>query len=113
MKQLLAFTIPGPSGPVNVSAPYAINCPASGCLNGIMQYVIQLLFGAAMILSLFFLIWGGIDWIMSRGDTQKLQKARLKLTFAIIGLVIVFLAFGIVSLFGKFLGLPLLTPGPL
>lgn len=106
---LLALTIPGPNGgSTNIVTPLGNPCgPHNDCFNFIMQYVIQLLFGIAILLALAFLIWGGIDWIMSRGDKQRVQKARMKLIYSIIGLIIVFLAFFIVNLFGTVLGLHL------
>jgi len=37
---------------------------------------------------LFYLLWGGYDWITSGGDKEKLAKARSKITNAVIGMVI-------------------------
>lgn len=79
--------------------------------NSIIGLVLSLLILAAILLSLLFLIWGGFDWITSEGDKQKLQSARHKIVFAIIGLVIVFLAFFVVNVVSSFfdvnlLGLP-------
>lgn len=108
---LVALTIPGPNGGTQtITAPNAVNCGGNGvsCTTTVMTYVVQLLFGVAIILAFAFLLWGGIDWIMSRGDKQKLQKARMKLIYSIIGLLIVFFAFFIVTFAGKVLGLQLL-----
>ena len=52
----------------------------------------------AVILSLLYLVWGAFDWITSEGNKQKLDQARNKITLAVIGLIIVFLAFFIVNL---------------
>ncbi len=105
---LLALTIPGPnSGTTNITLPNAVSCGSNGCFNTIMQGIVQWLFVFAIILCLAYLIWGGIDWTMSYGDKTKIQKARLKLVYAIIGLFIVFLSFFIINLSGKLLGLPL------
>jgi Type IV secretion system pilin len=61
----------------------------------------------AALIALFFLIWGGIRWIMSAGDKAKVDSARQTITAAIIGLVIAFLAFFILSLALSFFGLSL------
>ncbi len=107
-EHLLALSIPGENGSsTNIVMPNAVNCGSNGCLNTVMQYIIQWLFVGAIILCLAYLIWGGIDWTMSYGDKTKVQKARLKLVYAIIGLFIVFLAFFFVNLGGHLLGLPL------
>lgn len=52
---------------------------------------------AGIILALFFLVWGGIAWIISGGDKQKINQARDKIFFAIIGLIIIFLSFFIIN----------------
>ncbi len=75
--------------------------PQTGYQN-VLSVGITLLIIAAVLLSLFFLIWGGFDWITSGGDKQKLHQARQKITLAIIGLVIVFLAFFVVNLVYNF-----------
>lgn len=61
----------------------------------------------AVLIALFFLIWGGIRWITSGGDKAKVESARGTIIAAIIGLVIAFLAFFILSLALSFFGLSL------
>lgn len=63
---------------------------------------ISLLILSAIILSLFYLIWGGVDWIMSEGDKQRLGNAKQKIIFSIIGLTIVFVSFLIINILSKF-----------
>ena len=67
-----------------------------------------LLFIIAIVLGLIFLILGGIRWIVSGGDPKGVEAARKQLTYAVIGLVIVFLAFFIVNLIAGFFGVTLL-----
>lgn len=71
---------------------------------------INVLIVAAIILSLFFLVWGGIDIIMANGEKEKVVKARLKLTYAVAGLLVVFLSFLIVGTIGSLFGVKLLAP---
>ena len=61
----------------------------------------------AVLIALFFLIWGGVRWITSGGDKAKVESARGTIIAAIIGLVIAFLAFFILSLALSFFGLSL------
>ena len=61
----------------------------------------------AVLIALFFLIWGGIRWITSGGDKAKVESARGTIIAAIIGLVIAFLAFFILSLALSFFGISL------
>ncbi|MBU4016880.1 hypothetical protein KKF69_05400 [Patescibacteria group bacterium] len=83
-------------------------CPAgfeSLCFNftekpNIIGNIVQVLIIIAIILSVIFLIWGGIRWIMSGGDKGKVEQARSVIIAAIAGLVISFLAYFIVSVVG-------------
>lgn len=98
------------SGPSlgDVSKLLGVGAPANASkagFNSIIGLVLSLLILAAIILSLLFLIWGGFDWITSGGDKQKLQSARHKIVFAIIGLIIVFLAFFVVNVVSNLFGL--------
>ncbi len=74
-------------------------------LNSIVQTAVLVLFISAIIISLVYLIWGGVDYIMSEGDKQRIQAARHKFIFAIIGLVVVLLAFFIVGVVGDIFGI--------
>lgn len=88
------------------------NAPTGGksTLETILQVGISYLYIVAIILALFFLVWGGVNWVMSEGDKQRLTQARQKIVFAIIGLILVFIAFIIISIIGNFFNINLLTP---
>lgn len=63
------------------------------------------IFYAAGVALLFYLIMGGFQFMFSKGDPKATQSAQAKITNALIGFVIVFLAFLIVQLVGQLLGL--------
>jgi Zn-dependent protease with chaperone function len=52
----------------------------------------------AIILSLIFLVYGGIKWITSGGDKQKIDSARSHIVAAIVGLVLSLLAYFILNI---------------
>jgi len=66
---------------------------------------------AAMILAalvaLGFLIYGGVKWIMSEGDKTAIDNARQTIVGAVIGLVIVFVSYLILSIVLKVFGITL------
>lgn len=66
--------------------------------------IFSMMLVAAVLLSLGFLIFGGIKWIMSGGDKGKLDSARGTIVASIVGLVISFFAFSIVSIVGYIFG---------
>ena len=61
---------------------------------------------AAFILSLIFIIVGGISFILSAGNEEKIKRAIHTIRFAIIGFVITFLATFIVSFIANLLEIP-------
>ncbi len=72
----------------------------------------------AALVFFFILVMGGIKWITSQGDEAKVKEAREQVTQALIGLVIVFVAFAIAKLievvFGvniQNLSIPSFVPG--
>lgn len=58
------------------------------------------------ISALVFLLWGALDWVTSGGEEEKLQKARQKITNAIIGSILMLAALTIWTLVtGSILGI--------
>lgn len=102
MKEIV-LTIPGYG---NIQTPGGV--PNIG-ISPIIQTGVTLLFVFAILLTLFFLIYGGIRWIVSGGNKEKLQQARQTLTYAIIGLIVVLLSFFIINVIGGIFAVNLLS----
>lgn len=105
----LTLSIPGTGGTIKLEAPVGV--PTGGLYNSgvnIIAVGIQVVMLSAILIALFFVIRGGINLIMSRGDKEKLQKARERIAYSIIGLVIIFLSFLGVSIIGGLFGIDLL-----
>jgi len=62
-------------------------------VGGILEIAIY----AAGFLAFFYMIWGAFQYIMASGKKEELQKARVKITYALIGLAVVLLAFFIMK----------------
>ncbi|MBN1494965.1 hypothetical protein JW911_04490 [Candidatus Peregrinibacteria bacterium] len=62
----------------------------------------------AGFLSVIFIFIGGISFILSGGQEEKIKKAVSTIRYAIIGLVVTVLAVVIVSTIGKALGLDII-----
>ncbi|MDD2225017.1 MAG: pilin [Candidatus Shapirobacteria bacterium] len=58
-----------------------------------IQSVIQVLVTLAGLVSAGFFVWGGIGYITSSGDPEKLDRAKKTIIYSAIGLVIVLGAF--------------------
>jgi hypothetical protein len=87
-----------------ISNPELTTCKASNIsVGGALGTVIQFLFVIAVVLALGFLVFGGIKWITSGGDKGGVEAARNMIIAAIIGLIIVFLAYVVLNLVLTFL----------
>lgn len=92
----------------NASGVLAAACATQGrSLGSIIGFVIAVIFVVAILIALFFLVWGGIKWITSGGDKGGVEAARSQIIAAVIGLIIVFLAFFILNLVLGLFGLNL------
>lgn len=63
----------------------------------------------AFIWFVFNVLLGAMNLMMSAGDKQKLEMARGKILYGIIGVVVVVSAVFIVSLIGTIFGIPILN----
>lgn len=76
-------------------------------LGGLVGSLIQFIFVIAVLVALFFLIYGGFRWLVSSGDKTQVAAAREHIVAAVIGLVIIFLSYFILSLLLGFFGISL------
>jgi len=74
-------------------------------INPLVKSLIGLSLTIGIVLSFFFLIWGGINWILAAGDKEKLIKSQTTVTGAIIGLAVIFSAWAILNLLKYFFGI--------
>lgn len=75
---------------------------------GVARAVINLILVLAGLVAFFFLLLGGLQWILAGGDKEGTEKARKRITAALIGLVVIFSAYAIMILASQFLGVDLL-----
>ena len=72
---------------------YAQEDTFQSTLIGILNAVI----GIAGLVAVIFIIVGGINYMTSAGDAQKVEKGKKTILYALIGLVVCALAFAIVN----------------
>ncbi len=71
---------------------FRLMADSSGAVDAMRQYVtptMQTLVALASIASVFFIVYGGMLYMSSRGNPEKLDQAKRVLKNALIGLVIV------------------------
>lgn len=93
---------PSVSGAAGTTSFFGL-CGLSLSNGNVVGNLINIAFIAATLIALFFLIFGGIKWILSGGDKTKVEAARGTIVAALVGLVIVFLSYFLVRfIFGLF-----------
>lgn len=87
MKEIAQLTLPG-NGNTVINNPTKFQDLGS-VLSGGYEIVIYV----AGFLMLIWMFWGVFEYIFAGGDKTKLGKARARITYAIIGFVLVIMAF--------------------
>lgn len=70
---------------------------------------ISIILGISGIIAFFMLLWGGVQWILAGGDKEGTEKARKRITSALIGLAIVFSAYALIFIMKALFGIDLFT----
>lgn len=74
------------------------------CIPIIIQNVVTAALVFSGIVALVLIIYAGITYITSRGDQTKVDNAKKTLTYAVLGLIIIFLSFFIIGLISTLTG---------
>lgn len=100
----LAIGISGTPIPV----PSGIPTGGLPVLLTVLGRAISIIIAIAILLLIFNLLYAGIQWITSEGDKTKVASARSRITYGIIGLLVIILSYLIIGIIGRLLGTPLL-----
>lgn len=74
------------------------------CIPIIVKNVVNAALAFSGLVALILLIYAGIMYVTSKGDPQKVESAKKTVTYAIVGLIIIFMSFFIVSLISTLTG---------
>ncbi len=66
--------------------------------------IIELIYIIAAVIFIFFLLWSALEFIYSRGDKEHIQSARGRLTWALIGLILLGISFVLIRIIGTIVG---------
>lgn len=85
----LALTIPGFQP---IPTPEGLKTEFKD-LASIISPLLNVVFYIATFLAFYYLMWGTFQYILAAGKKEDLAKARARISWALIGLIIVFAAF--------------------
>ena len=74
------------------------------CIPVVIKLIINAALAFSGVVALILIIISGYKLISSRGDPEKVANARKTLTYAILGIVLIFLSFFIVQLISQVTG---------
>lgn len=57
--------------------------------------LLPVIFYLATFLAFFWLVWGAFQWILAGGNKEAVAKAKSRITWAIVGLILILLAFAV------------------
>ncbi len=77
-------------------------------LPNLVSVGVKFAFLLAALGAFFFLIMGALQWITAGGDKEGVEKARKKITGALIGLIILFLIYALAALLQTIFGIDIL-----
>lgn len=92
-----------------ISPPAAMNVGGDDPVTGLGKFIafgIRIFILVAGMFLLLYLLWGAFDWITSGGDKEKIEKAKNKITNALIGMGLIFVVLVVFIIFaGNMLGI--------
>jgi hypothetical protein len=91
------------SGLIHITLPNSLvgNAPVGTIVTLLIPYV----FIIAGLALLFYLVAGGLQIMISQGDPKAIAGGKDKIQNALVGFIIMFVAYWIVKLVGRILGL--------
>lgn len=78
-------------------------------INNLLSNIVGLFFAAGAIAFIIMFVWAAVQMILSGGDKEAISKARSKITWAIIGVVLMSLTYFILQLLEAITGFKFLT----
>ncbi len=76
----------------------------SAGINSILASIISLIFAVAAVVFIIMFLFSAVQMILSGGDKEALAKAKSRITWAIIGIVLLSLSFVIFRVLGFITG---------
>jgi amino acid transporter len=93
---LSLFLLPQATNAVSFYDPSSTLGLGSADLQATIVSVIQWILGFLGLIAVVLILYGGFTWMTAGGNEEKVEKAKKIITAAVIGLVIVLLAWAII-----------------
>ncbi|MBP7832339.1 MAG: hypothetical protein KA035_01045 [Candidatus Levybacteria bacterium] len=81
--------------------------PRLSCIFIVIQNIINASLALAAIVAIFLITYSAFQFVTSGGDKAKVDTARKRIVYAIIGLVVILFAYGIIGFISQTTGVEL------
>jgi cellobiose-specific phosphotransferase system component IIC len=95
----------GSSFNINLGDEVSSRVSINSDLGTFVERVFSAIIIVAAIATLMYMVYGGVQWVTSGGEKDKITEARSKITNALIGLAVVASAWAIFLLVDYFFGI--------
>lgn len=95
MEKLLAQNLHFPGGQIQGPATLKTELQT---LPGIVTFFLPIIFSLAGFILFIFVIYSGFDFLLSRGNAEKVSRAQGRLVAGLIGFIIIFVAYWLTQL---------------
>ncbi|MBI2600523.1 hypothetical protein HYW42_01105 [Candidatus Daviesbacteria bacterium] len=76
----------------------------AGGISLFLSNLIALIYSVAGVVFIFMLVWGAFEWMVSGGEKEKIASAQKRITFAVIGIILLSVTFAIIAVISAFTG---------
>ena len=97
-------------------APEAVTKEGTFVLRSLETYLGDIIGVITILATLFFIVYAflaAFEWVTSGGDSGKVAKARDRLIWSTLGLILIVASYAIVGLIGSLVGINILEPAEL
>jgi len=95
MKKIIAYLLL--LLPLQAKAIDLVNPVRANSVAELVGNIIRGVLGIVGALALFYLVWGGILWMTSGGNSDKVKKGKDSIVWAIFGMAIIFFSYAVIS----------------
>lgn len=94
----LALKLPGS---YEISNPPGLSAGKFTNLSGFVSEIFVVIIYISAFLAFYFFIWGAFNYIMAQGQKENLAKAKERIRWALIGLIVVLLSYTLARFIGE------------
>lgn len=89
--KLIALNLPGGT---TIDNPAGLKTEFTG-LSSLVSGILNIVFYIAVFMAFFWLAWGAFQFLVSRGNKEEIARARGRIIWALVGLVIIIMSYTI------------------